>query len=484
MNSQRQKMKLQQKLSPQQLLLMRLLQLPTTQLEQRIKEEVEKNPLLEIDSEPSDNADANDINDTHEQSDNIGQSDLDDLEDYLDDDDYSYRERLEKDRNIDKHEFELSDGDSYIDSIIRQLELHNLSDREKLICNEIVGSIDASGYLGRDLQLIANDMFFRSNIEVSEEELEDALGIVQSLDPPGTGARNLQECLSLQLHRIINPDSSTLLAIQIVDKYFAALSAKRFDSLINILKTDKKSLTEAIDVIHHLNPKPGWGRGNENQGAQYVIPDFIVSRDGDTLSFALNQMGKPLLRINNDYLDMMKQIERLKTKTPAEKETLSFIKEKSEAAQGLIDALSQRETTLSNIMSAIVQYQYGFFVSGLPSDLRPMRLKDIATLSNYDESTVSRVASQKYVQTEFGTFLLKDLFSKAVAMNAGDAVASDNLKEAIRLLVDNEDKRNPLTDEALTIELRNKGFNISRRTVTKYREAMDIPVGRMRKELK
>ena len=475
-------MKMQQKLTPQQLLLMRLLQLPVTQLEQKIKEEVEKNPLLDAEAPEEENypndatEDYSDTTDDNEDFHGI------DMDDYYDDD-YSYRERLERDYNREERRFEVSESESFTESLIRQLELRNLSDREKRIGMEIIGSIDGSGYLGRDIQIIANDLAFRHNIEVSEQEMLQMLQVIQSFDPAGVGATSLQECLSLQLHRLESADPLTEQATLVVDKYFDQLSNKHYAALMTLLKVDEKTLKEILGVIRRLNPKPGWGRGEEHRGAHYVIPDFIVVREGDRLSFTLNDRNRPKLRMNSEYTEMMQQLSAQQKLSSGDRETLQFIKSKSDDAQGFIDTLQQREQTLQRTMAAIMKYQYDYFLSGDTADLRPMRLKDIAKESGYDESTLSRVVNEKYVQTDFGTFLLKELFSKAVVTEEGEVLAIEHIKEALQQIVDGEDKRKPLTDEALTQQLQAQGFKLSRRTVTKYRESMGIPVGRMRKEV-
>jgi RNA polymerase sigma-54 factor len=485
MISQKQKMKMQQKLTPQQLMLMRLLQLPVTQLEQKIKEEVEKNPLLDVETSADDNYTADTNDDITDTNDSAADDDFHgiDMDDYYDDD-YSYRERLERDYNREERRFEVSESESFTESLIRQLELRNLNDRQRRIAMEIIGSIDGTGYLGRDIQLIANDLAFRYDMDVTDEELEEVLHDIQQFDPAGVGASNLQECLSLQLHRIENPDERTLQATLVVDKYFNQLSSKHYTALKNLLKIDDTALREVLSVIRRLNPKPGWGREEERHGAPYIIPDFIVVRDGDRLSFSLSDRNRPKLRMNSEYTEMLQQLSQQTRLNSSDRETLQFIKSKSDDAQWLIDTLQQREVTLSNTMSAIVDYQRDYFMSGDTADLRPMRLKDIAAKTGYDESTISRVANEKYVQTDFGTFLLKELFSKAVVTDEGEVLAVEHIKEALQQAIDNEDKRTPLTDEALTQQLQAQGFKLSRRTVTKYRESMDIPVGRLRKEVK
>lgn len=480
MISQKQKMKMQQKLTPQQLLLMRLLQLPVTSLEQRIKEEVEKNPMLEIESEPDGQTIAADGGDTQGDDDDFSGIDIDDY--YEDDDDYSYREQLDRDRNTEERQFDPSEGENFSETLLRQLGLHNLDDRQRAIAEEIIGSIDSSGYLGRDPLLIANDLAFRAGIDVSEDEILTLLQLIQTFDPAGVGARSLQECLSLQLHR--RPaDETTVIATTIVDKYFNQLSNKHYDALLSLLKTDRKTLDKALNLIRRLNPKPGWGRGEANSGHNYIIPDFIVSRDGGILSYIINDHNTPRLRLNNDYTEMMKTLDERDKLNPSERDTLRFIKEKSESAQWFIDTLQQRQHTLGKTMEAILRHQKDFFLSGDQSDMRPMKLKDISEATGFDESTISRIANQKYVQTDFGTLPIKELFSKAIVNDQGDLLAVGHMKEAILDIVDHEDKQHPLTDEELATELRKKGYNMSRRTVTKYRERMGIPVGRLRKKL-
>ena len=478
-------MKMQQKLTPQQLLLMQLLQLPVTSLEQRIKEEVEKNPMLEV--EGIDKEETSEWNESAEGAPDDNDADDDfhgiDIEEFFGDDDYSYRERLERDRNEEPRSFDFSEGATFTETLIEQLAMRDLDERQKAIAAEIVGSIDSSGYLGRDLQMIANDMAFRSGIEVSDKEMEQMLHVIQTLDPAGVGARNLQECLSLQLHRSPSDEPAHQLATVIVDKHFKALSKKWYDVIIEVEGCDKEMLHEALSIIQRLNPKPGWGSGDESRGSHYIIPDFIISREGGNLTFTLNERNNPQLHISGEYSEMMKQLAGRKSLTASERETLQFIKSKSESAQWLIETLQQRQQTLASTMTAILGMQRDYFLSGNPADLKPMRLKDIAAITGYDESTISRVANQKYVQSDFGTFLMKELFSKAVATEDGDVKALQHVKETLRAIIEGEDKRRPMTDEELTQKMQEKGFTLSRRTVSKYRESLGIPVGRLRRKL-
>ena len=478
MNAQRQKLKLQQKLTPQQLILMKMLQLPATQIEQRLKEEIEKNPLLELEEDGTDD-------DFEKNSDDVQEDDRPDFEDSMDDyfdddDDYSYRERQERDHNETDTNFEYSGSVSFSEYLIAQLGLHRLTDRQRRICMELIGSIDDSGYLGRDIQLIANDLAFRSNMEVSDDEMMDMLKIIQSMEPAGVGARDLRECLLLQLDRIDSPDRTTTLARTIVKRYFHLLTSKRYDALAAQLEIDMPTLNAAMAAIRRLNPKPGWGNAG---GGHYIVPDFIVMRDGDNLSFVLGRHTNPKLKLNSEYAELLNKLETT-TKPPAgEKATMRFIREKTADANNLIYIMQQRENTLYNTMAAIIEYQRAFFLSGSMADLHPMRLKDISEITGYDESTISRVVTQKYVQCEFGTFLLKILFSKAIVTEDGGTVASDSVKSLLKQIIENEDKTHPLTDAEISAELHRHGVELSRRTVTKYRESLGIAVGRMRKDL-
>ena len=364
------------------------------------------------------------------------------------------------------------------------MELLGFNERERSIANEIIGSIDGTGYLGRDTQLIANDMAFRSDMEVSNEEVVKVLKAIQTLDPAGIGARNLQECLLIQLHRIPEPDKDTQLAIKIIERYFGQLTNKNYASLMTVLKIDEKQLNRVLSVIRRLNPKPGWGREEENKGAHYIIPDFIVTAEDGRLNFTLSSRNSPQLRINSEYTEMLQQLSTHNNLNKSERETVNFIKEKTDSAQALIDTIDQRKQTMATTMDAILKYQQQYFITGDTQDLKPMRLKDIAEMTGFDESTISRVVNEKYVQTDFGTFLLKDIFSKAVVTQKGETLAIEHIKEALKKIIDEEDKSNPMTDEAIVKILQDKGFQMSRRTVAKYRESMDIPVGRLRREIK
>lgn len=474
-NGQLQKMKMQQKLSPQQLLLMRLLQLPVTELEQRLKEEVEKNPMLEVNTEGGDMVES------------LPESSIEDsgADEGIDteDDDYSYRERQERDKNQDAHERVFIAEATFGDHLLEQLSMRNLTPRQQTIAEEIVGSLDDAGYVGRDIELIANDLAFTQGIEVSPHEVEEVLFEVQRLDPPGIAARNLQECLSLQLHRISKPDQAAQWAIQLIDQCFDQFVKHNYDRIMETLSLTEDQLDEAIGCIRRLNPKPGAGE-SESEHAHYVIPDFIVTNHEGQLSLMLNDGHLPQLQLNDYYQEMLQEYAQKKQLSPSEKEAYEFLRTNSDSANELVDTLKQRHVTMLRVMQTILRWQHKFFVTGDSADLRPLLQKDVAEKTGYDISTVSRVVNSKYVQTEFGTFLLKECFSQAITNGEGQEVATETVRQVLQAAVDAEDKRNPLSDEALSQLLKDQGYPVARRTVAKYREMLGIPVCRLRRQLK
>ena len=474
-NGQLQKMKMQQKLSPQQLLLMRLLQLPVTELEQRLKEEVEKNPMLEVNTEGGDMVES------------LPESSIEDsgADEGIDteDDDYSYRERQERDKNQDAHERVFIAEATFGDHLLEQLSMRNLTPRQQTIAEEIVGSLDDAGYVGRDIELIANDLAFTQGIEVSPHEVEEVLFEVQRLDPPGIAARNLQECLSLQLHRISKPDQAAQWAIQLIDQCFDQFVKHNYDRIMETLSLTEDQLDEAIGCIRRLNPKPGAGE-SESEHAHYVIPDFIVTNHEGQLSLMLNDGHLPHLQLNDYYQEMLQEYAQKKQLSPSEKEAYEFLRTNSDSANELVDTLKQRHVTMLRVMQTILRWQHKFFVTGDSADLRPLLQKDVAEKTGYDISTVSRVVNSKYVQTEFGTFLLKECFSQAITNGEGQEVATETVRQVLQAAVDAEDKRNPLSDEALSQLLKDQGYPVARRTVAKYREMLGIPVCRLRRQLK
>lgn len=468
-------MKMQQKLSPQQLLLMRLLQLPVTELEQRLKEEVEKNPMLEVNTEGGDMVES------------LPESSIEDsgADEGIDteDDDYSYRERQERDKNQDAHERVFIAEATFGDHLLEQLSMRNLTPRQQTIAEEIVGSLDDAGYVGRDIELIANDLAFTQGIEVSPHEVEEVLFEVQRLDPPGIAARNLQECLSLQLHRISKPDQAAQWAIQLIDQCFDQFVKHNYDRIMETLSLTEDQLDEAIGCIRRLNPKPGAGE-SESEHAHYVIPDFIVTNHEGQLSLMLNDGHLPQLQLNDYYQELLQEYAQKKQLSPSEKEAYEFLRTNSDSANELVDTLKQRHVTMLRVMQTILRWQHKFFVTGDSADLRPLLQKDVAEKTDYDISTVSRVVNSKYVQTEFGTFLLKECFSQAITNGEGQEVATETVRQVLQAAVDAEDKRNPLSDEALSQLLKDQGYPVARRTVAKYREMLGIPVCRLRRQLK
>lgn len=472
MIGQQQKMKMQQKLSPQQLMLMQLLQLPVTELEQKLKEEVEKNPLLEI----TDQAPAQ-MESLPDQE--VGDSLMADA----DDDDYSYRERQERDKNQDRHEMMYVAETSFVDRLMAQLALKPLTDRQRMIADELIGSLDDAGYLSREVALVANDMAFTQGVEVSDDEVLEVLRVVQSLDPAGIGARSLQECLSLQLNRIAQPSPAEQAATAVVDRCFDLFVKHNYARIVDQLGISEELLEEAIGCIRKLNPKPGMGDGEAAQ-SHYIIPDFIVTRMDETLHLTLNDAHLPQLKLDAYYVDMLKGMKTAARPTAGDREAIDYLQTNLESATGLMEVLRQRQVTMMRVMQVILKRQRRFFLTGDSADLKPLLQKDVADLTGYDISTISRVVNSKYVQTEFGTFLLKECFSQGVTTESGDEVSVEAVRQELQQLVDNEDKRSPLTDDELAQRLNEKGYPVARRTVAKYREKMGIPIGRLRRMLK
>lgn len=508
--------KMLQKLSPQQIQLMKLLQIPTAILEQRIKEELEVNPALDEGEEHDDHLETE--NQENEYSDepiyNEGEGDfdtdndfeepyreetfeLDDyISDYIEDDPATYK--LRGDSNMPEEEdknIPIAVENSFYEHLERQLGLLNLKDeREDLIALQIIGSIDEDGYLRRDPASIIDDLMFSQNILASESEVIKLLSFIQKFDPPGVGARDLQECLLIQVDQKLNSEeiddndyNILKTAREIIFKHFDKFSKKHYQKLQKQLGISDKCFKNAIEVILKLNPKPASAHISGAQKInQYIVPDFIIhNRDGE-LELSLNSKNAPDLRINDHYKDMLisyKQSAKVKKIERREKEAVLFIKQKIDAAKWFIDAIKQRQQTMYKTMYAIMQYQYDFFLSGDQRKFRPMILKDIADITGLDISTVSRVANSKFVQTEFGTKRLKDFFSESLQNQDGEEVSTLEVKKILSDIIQNENKRRPLSDERLKDMLTEKGYNIARRTVAKYREQLNIPVARLRKGL-
>ncbi|MGZ5190363.1 MAG: RNA polymerase factor sigma-54 [Flavisolibacter sp.] len=494
--SQSLQQKLLQKLSPQQIQLMKLLQVPTANLEERVKEELEENPALELTDDAHDDYEENkdefaEASTTEEfeeseissedQYENIDISDYvqdgdDDIADYkLRDDNYGDQE--------EKTTMPYKVETSFYEVLEAQLGMLKLDERELRIAEQIIGSIDEDGYLRRETTAIVDDLAFRQNIESTDEEIESIIKSIQAFDPPGVAARNLQECLLLQLHRMKEEGKEVDVAIQALTKYFDEFTKKHYEKIQRGLNLSDEDLKEVMNLITKLNPKPGGNVGEVNKAESYVVPDFFITNVGSKLELTLNSKNAPELRISEGYRDMLRDYDRGAKKDRRQKEAVLFIKQKIDAAKWFIDAIKQRQHTLLSTMTAIMNHQHDFFLTGDETTLRPMILKDIAEKTGLDISTVSRVANSKFVQTEFGTYRLKFFFSESLTTDSGEEVSTREVKKILSDLIENENKKKPLSDERLTELLQERGYNIARRTVAKYREQLNISVARLRKEL-
>lgn len=471
---------LSQKLSPQQIQFIKLLQIPTVELEARIKEEMEINPALEEGREET--ADEYNESDDYEGEEDYGKDDDVDLNDYLNDDEISgYKMQGDRGGDDEDKEMPIAMTSTLTDSLMDQLGFLDMDDRQYAIGMQLIGSIDHDGYIRRDLSAIANDLAFSQNIETSEEEIEQVLHLIQSFDPAGIAARDLPECLLLQLERR-EQDSITVLAERIIRDSFDEFTKKHYQKIQSKFNISEDELKKAIDLIIRLNPKPG-GAGASMTRVQYIIPDFILTNENGQLQLSLNSRNAPDLRISRSYSEMFDAYDKSDKKDKKLKETVTFVKQKLDAAKWFIDAIRQRQNTLLRTMEAIIKYQHDFFLEGDESELRPMILKDIAEEIGMDISTVSRVANSKAVQTEFGIYPLKYFFSEGIATDSGEDASSREVKHILKEIIEGESKRKPLSDEKIEKMLNDKGYNIARRTVAKYREQLNIPVARLRKEL-
>jgi len=488
MLTQKLQQKLLQKLSPQQILLMKLLQIPSIALEQRIKQEIEENPALEDAGDPEMSTDM-DENIPESEPDPVEELERErddfDITDYLDDDDIpAYRMNANNSSADDEHrEIPYASGVSFHENLIAQLGLRRLDERQVSIATYIIGNLDDSGYLNRNLSAMVDDLAFTQNITTTPEELGDMLRVVQEFDPPGVGARDLKECLLIQLRRQEQQTPSVELAQVLVDRYFDELTRKHYDKITKKAKITEEELRDALNEILKLNPKPGNSMGETTRSNQYIMPDFFVYSKDDELELQVNARNMPELRLSRTYVDMLETYAESKSKSSSQKEAVMFIKQKIDSARWFIDAIKQRQNTLYVTMSAIMEYQRDYFLTGDETKLRPMILKDIAEIVGLDISTISRVANSKYVQTNFGTFLLKSFFSESMSTDSGEEVSTREIKKILSDCIEGEEKSKPLTDEQLTDILKEKGYNIARRTVAKYREQLGIPVARLRKEL-
>ena len=486
--------KLLQKLSPQQIQLMKLLQVPTDQLEQRIKEELEINPALE--EARDDNFEESSIDESQENegAEDDFDSSKDDISeeinisDYFDETDdsasYKYNNQEYSPDDDDDRSTPIPINVSFHEYLLQQIGLAELADKDYLIAKQLIGSIDEDGYIRRELESIVDDLMFSANVNVDKHELEVLLEEIQKLDPPGVGARDLRECLLIQLNRVEHKNVSINLAIEILRDHFDEFSKKHYEKLQKQYEVDEKMIKRAMDEILKLNPKPG---SAYNEGGpkttQHIIPDFLIENTNGELILRLNSRNAPELRVSESFKEMMIDYNKTKEKSKQQKEAVQFIKQKIDGAKWFIDAVKQRQQTLLKTMKAIMEYQYKFFVSGDETDLRPMILKDISAVTNLDISTVSRVSNSKYAQTEFGTFLLKKFFSESLTTDSGEEVSTREVKKILTDHIGAEDKNKPLSDEKLTQILNDAGYNIARRTVAKYREQLNISVARLRREL-
>ena len=480
--------KLAQKLSPQQIQLMKLLQIPTANLEERIKEELEENPALEIDehahkSEEEVNQDFEEDNAADEFNE-VFDVDVSEYTHQNDDDIADYKTKSDNYDGSEAHQtIPIKNEVSFYDLLIAQLGLLNFEDNQKAIAEHIVGSIDDDGYLRRDSNAIVDDLAFRQNIITTEAVVEQLIKKIQTFEPIGICARTLPECLLIQLYKLRQDGRNVQHSIKIIEQYFEEFTKKHYDKIQKGLSLTDEELKEAIGIILKLNPKPGGNFGAVNKAETYIIPDFFIYTQNGSLELSVNSRNAPDLRISDDYREMMKTYEHGDKKDRSQKEAVLFIKQKIDAAKWFIDAIKQRQHTLLSTMNAIMNHQKEFFLTGDETSLRPMILKDIAEKINLDISTVSRVANSKFVQTEFGTFRLKFFFSEALSTDSGDEVSTREVKKVLSNIIEAESKQQPLSDEALTELLQEKGYNIARRTVAKYREQLNIPVARLRREL-
>lgn len=496
MLNQRLQQKLLQKLSPQQILLMKLLQVPSIALEQRIKQEIEENPALEESSEADELAEMEQDYDEPveleekseeeiEEAEQKNEDDEFDLDDYIADDDDTPDYKLSANNHSaddEQRDIPFVSGISFQELLVSQLGLRDLDENQYEIALHIIGNLDDSGYLGRDLNAMVDDLAFTQNIQTTRDEILAVLKHIQEFDPPGVGARNLQECLLIQLRRKDDSIPSIRLAIHILERYFNEFTKKHYSKILKKGKITEDELKEAIDEVLKLNPKPGNSLSETSKTNHYILPDFIIFNNNGELELQLNSRNAPELRLNRTYSDMLETYSKSKDKKK-HKEALTFVKQKIDSARWFIDAIRQRQNTLQITMEAIMNYQREYFLTGDDTTLRPMILKDIAEIVHLDISTISRVANSKYVQTPFGTFLLKSFFSESMQNDSGEEVSTREIKKILMDCLEDEDKSKPHTDEQLTIILKEKGYPIARRTVAKYREQLNIPVARLRKEL-
>ena len=491
------------KLSPQQIQLMKLLQLPLIELEQRIKEEIESNPALDDnesgeENEPitdaeegesyNDNEDNGENDDYNDDEPIVNKEEEFDLSDYLpDEDEYDYSYKLQannRSRDDEDYQAPVTHEESFQDYLIHQLGYHELTEKEEIIGEMIIGNLDDNGYLSRPIANLVDDLLFTMNIETTEEEIKKVLDVVQQLDPPGIGATDLQECLLIQLKRLQeeNPYSDYKLSITIIKDCFEEFTKKHYDKIAKKTGATNRQLKAALDEILKLNPKPGDSSPSNSRSMHYITPDFFISIKDDNLELSLDGRNNPDLKVNKQYVKMLDDFSKEK-ESRSKQEAAQFVRQKIDSAKWFIDAIRQRQHTLYITMKAIMDIQREYFLTGDDTKLKPMILKDIAEKVGLDISTISRVANSKYVQTPYGTFLLKTFFSEGITNEEGEEVSTREIKKILQDSIESENKSKPYTDEELMTVLKEKGYPIARRTVAKYREQLGIPVARLRKEL-
>ena len=475
--------KLQQKLSPQQIQLMKLIQLPTQAFEQKLAQEIEENPALESGKEEPDEFN----NNNQEEYDDTGTETIEteiNIDDYLSDDEIPSYKLQANNYSGDEEDSQIpySGGITFNQHLVNQLHTFSLSPQEELIAEFVVGCIDENGYIRRTVDDIVDDLAFSENVFTDREEVEKVLKVVQQLDPAGVGARTLKECLLLQLRRK-EETPERLLAIDILENSFDLFVKKHYEKLTQRFDISKEELREAIGEIEKLNPKPGGAYSGNQAAVEHIVPDFTIRINEGNLELSLNARNAPSLHISKEYDNMLKGYSESKDKTRSQKDAVMFIKQKLDAAKWFIDAIKQRQQTLMVTMNAIMHYQEEYLLTGDERKLKPMVLKDIADQIGMDVSTVSRVANSKYVDTPYGTKLIKDFFSESMKNEQGEDVSTRETKKILQTEIEKEDKKKPLTDEKLSLLLKEKGYLIARRTVAKYREQLDIPVARLRKKI-
>ncbi len=477
--------RLLQKLSPQQIQVIKLLELPMLQLEQRIKKELEENPVLELEENEFGKGEEEIPADLKTKEDNDNEEFS--VDDYLNEEDYpSYRYEA---NNFSKDEksadIPYSEASSFHEYLQEQVAMVMLNDQDSILAEQIIGNIDEDGYLRRELDAIVDDVAFARNILTDEKNLARILRMIQELDPAGVGARDLRECLMIQLTRKDLGREEIRMSYRILDEMFEEFTKKHYDKIQRKFNIEEDDLRDALDEILKLNPKPGSSYSNNlSRGSQTIIPDFILEIVNDEMVLSLNQRNVPELSISNYYTNMLKGFrDSGRGMTNDQKDALVFVKQKIDSAKWFIDAIKQRQDTLMMVMNSMLQFQREFFVEGDETKLRPMILKDIADLTGLDISTISRVSNSKFIQTHFGIYSLKYFFSESMQKEDGEEVSTREIKSILKDCIGNENKQKPVTDDELANILKDKGYNIARRTVAKYREQLDIPVARMRKEL-